>query len=72
MADVRYIPFDQEDKYPKTHNLGSFLKIKTPKECIKDIMNVANYLKKDDEIIGIKTSHYENPNQLCIVSAESK
>jgi hypothetical protein len=72
MADTRYIPFDQEDRFPKTHNLGCFLKIQNPKECVKDIMNVANYLKKKDEIVGIITTHYENSNQLCIVSSELK
>jgi hypothetical protein len=68
MADTRYIPFDEEDRFPKTHNLGNFLKARTPKECMKDIMNIKSYLMSDSEIIGIRTTNSDLANQLIVIS----
>jgi hypothetical protein len=68
MADTRYIPFDEESKFPKTHNVGNFLKPKTLKECMKDIMNIGNYLMPESSIIGIRTKPEEPANQLTVIS----
>jgi hypothetical protein len=68
MADTRYIPFDEESKFPKTHNLGSFLKSKNPKECMKDIMNIKSYLMPESCIIGIRTKPEEQANQLSLIT----
>jgi hypothetical protein len=71
MADTRYIPFDEEDRFPKTHNVGQFLKQKTPKECILDIMNIKSYLMTDSQIVGIRTKSEEQANQLTVISVNT-
>jgi hypothetical protein len=70
MADTRYIPFDEENKFPKTHNLGNFLKAKSPKECMKDIMNTSSYLMPDSQIVGIRTKPEESGNQLTVIQIQ--
>jgi hypothetical protein len=45
----------------KTHNVGNFFKQVHPSERLKELQNVSIFLKRDDEIKGIRECPKDSP-----------
>lgn len=47
----------------KTHNVGNFFKQVHPSERLKELQNISMFLKRDDEIKGIRESVSEDKKE---------
>jgi hypothetical protein len=58
MSDSRYIDIfnDEHADLPKTNNIGEFFKKKDIRALVKEVKNYHLFLKKDDEIVGLRNT----------------